>query len=52
GGIYGTVSEVKDKSVMVEIAPKTVVEFTRMSIHNVIRDDDDSSKDSKDKQQS
>ncbi len=42
GGIYGTISELEDDQVTVEIAPQTEVRVARRAIAGVTRDDEDS----------
>jgi preprotein translocase subunit YajC len=39
GGMFGTVGNVKDKSVMVKIGENTIVEFTKSSIVSVLNED-------------
>lgn len=39
GGIFGTVGNVKDNSVMVKISENTVVEFSKSAIANIITDE-------------
>ncbi len=41
GGIYGTISELEDDQVTVEIAPETEVRVARRAIAGVTRDDED-----------
>lgn len=41
GGIHGKVHEVKESTVLVEIARNTVVEYDKGAIQNLMRDEDE-----------